>query len=257
MKTQPIHWAQIFRVWNRNYVIFKRTWLVSFFWIALEPLFLLAAMGFGLGTYVKTINGLPYVEFFFPALLCNSAMFISFFEGTYNNFSKLSYSKVYAAQLISPLTIKELVLGEVFWGAFKGTLSAFGIIVVGSFFGLVQSWYFLPALAVLFLSAWIFSCFGMIVTSYVRNFDQIIYPSSGLIVPMSLFSGTFFPIDQLNIFFKAVVYLSPLTYAVEVVRSLFVNGFEIRLLIGLGILLAIALALTHLAIRRITKRLQQ
>lgn len=250
-------WNQIYRIWFRNFIIFKRTWLISIFWIVLEPIFLLTAMGFGLGTYVRTIGGIPYIEFFFPALLCNSAMMVSFFEGTYGSFSKLTYSKVYSAQLISPVTISELVIGELFWCATKGSFSCVGIIVIGSLFGLVQSAWILPIIPILFLTAWIFSCFGMVVTSYVHNFDQIIYPTSGLIVPMSLFSGTFFPLTNLNIVLKSFILISPLTHAVELVRTLLVTGFDYRLFINLGILVIVALLFTRYAIHRMIKRLQQ
>lgn len=250
-------WSQIYRVWLRNFIIFRRTWMISLFWIVLEPLFMLTAMGFGLGTYIRTMGGLSYVEFFFPALLCSSAMMVSFFEGTYGSFTKLSYSKVYSAQLISPVTISELILGELFWGATKGTLSCLGIIIIGSFFGLVQNAWIFPAIPVMFLTAWIFTTFGMVVTSYVHNFDQIIYPTSGLIVPMSLFSGTFFPLTNLNIALRSLILISPLTHSVDVVRTLLVTGFEYRLLVNLGVLAVIALVLTRYAIVRMTKRLQQ
>ncbi len=250
-------WAQVYRVWFRNVVIFRRTWMISLFWIVLEPIFLLTAMGFGLGTYVRTIGGIPYVEFFFPALLCNSAMMVSFFEGTYGSFSKLSYSKVYSAQLISPVTISELVIGELFWNATKGTLSCLGIIVIGSLFGLVQTAWIFPIIPLLFLTAWIFACFGMVVTSYVHNFDQIIYPTSGLIIPMSLFSGTYFPLTNLNIALRSFIWISPLTHSVDIVRTLLVTGFDYRLLINLGVLLILALLLTRYAIHRMVKRLQQ
>lgn len=256
-KAASIHWLQIYRVWLRNWVIFRRTWMISLFWVVLEPLFLLTAMGFGLGTYVKTIGGLPYIEFFFPGLIVMSSMMVSFFEGTYGNFTKLTYSKVYSAQMLSPITVPELVLGDIFWGATKGFFSGVAIILIGGFFGLWQSWWTIPVLAIVFLNSWVFSCLGMIITAYVRNYDQIIYPTSGLIVPMSLFSGTYFPIGELNLFFKVIVFLSPLTYSVDLVRTLLVSGPEIKLLLDLGILLILALLLSRFAVRRMLRRLQQ
>lgn len=256
IKPSQIQWVQVYRVWFRNWVIFRRTWLISLFWVVLEPLFLLTAMGYGLGTYVKTMGGLPYVEFFFPGLLCVSSMMVSFFESTYGNFTKLTYSKVYTAQLLSPMTVPELVLGDIFWGASKGLFSGLAILFIGSLFGLVDTLWVFPIILILFVNSWIFSCLGMIVTGYVYNYDQIIYPTSGLLVPMSLFSGTYFPIGELNIFFKVIVYLSPLTYSVNLTRTLLVSGPEIGLLVDLGVLVVLAILMSRFAIRRMLRRLQ-
>lgn len=254
-----LHWRQVGRVWFRNFIIFKRTWLVSLFWILLEPIFMLGALGFGLGSFIKTMGGYSYVEFFFPGLICTSSMMVAFFEGSYGNFTKLIYSKVYSSQLLSPVTGPELIIGDIFWGATKGTLSGLGILLVGCFFGLGWSLGTLPFLLILFLNAWIFSCVGMIVTSMVRNYDQIIYPTSGLIVPMSLFSGTYFPISDLNPVVKWLVYLLPLTHIVEIGRSLILGGLSALespiFFVHLGVALAVGLALTRIATRRMLGRL--
>lgn len=247
---------QVFRVWYRNYVIFKRTWLVSIFWVILEPIFLLAALGFGLGAYVKTMGGLPYAEFFFPGLLCSSTMMIAFFEGTYGNFSKLSYSKVYSTQLLSPVTVPELITGDILWGASKGLLSGLAIMLVGQFFGLGQSWGLLATIPILFLNAWIFSCLGMVITSMVRNFDQIIYPTSGLIVPMSLFAGTYFPIDELNPVLRMLSYLLPLTHTTQIVRGMSLDQWNVMMFAHGGVLVILAVVLTRVAIQKMSKRLQ-
>lgn len=253
------HWQQVGRVWYRNFIIFKRTWLVSLFWILLEPIFMLGALGFGLGSFIKTMGGVSYVEFFFPGLICTSSMMVAFFEGSYGNFTKLIYSKVYSSQLLSPVTGNELIIGDIFWGATKGTLSGIGIILVGSFFGLGWSLGVFPFLFILFLNAWIFSCVGMIVTSMVKNYDQIIYPTSGLIVPMSLFTGTYFPITDLNPVLKWFVYLLPLTHIVEISRNLILGGLSALqnplFFVHLGLALAVAIALTRIATRRMVRRL--
>lgn len=252
-----LSYRQISRVCFRNFVIFRRTWMVSLFWIMLEPVFILTALGFGLGSYVKTMGGVPYAEFFFPGLLCSSTMMIAFFEGTYGNFSKLSYSKVYAAQMLAPVTVPEIVLGDIFWAASKGLLSGISILFIGWFFGLGQSWGYFVSLPVLFLNAWIFSCVGMIVTSLVRNYDQIIYPTSGLIVPMSLFAGTYFPLENLNPVLRALAFVMPLTHSVEVVRSMGLGKWSGLLLVHVVILVVLAIVLTRWAVRRMTVRLQQ
>ena len=207
-------------IWSRNFLQFRKTWLISCFWIVLEPLFILGALGYGLGSYVHQIEGLSYLEFFFPALLCNSAMMVAFFECTYASFTKLSHMKLYHTTLLAPMMPNQILLGEVLWGATKSMLSVVGVIVVAFLLGALESPKIFLAIPIIFIAALIFSMFGMLITSKVRNYDQIIYPSSGLIVPLSLFSGTYFPISTLPKWLQVIAYLSPLTHAVAATRAI-------------------------------------
>ena len=88
-------------VWSRNFLYFKKTIMVSLFWIVLEPVIYLGAIGFGLGAFVSNMGGLSYIEFFFPALLCTTAMMVAFFEGTYGNYTKLTHQKTYATIMLT------------------------------------------------------------------------------------------------------------------------------------------------------------
>lgn len=246
----------LLQVWHRNYLQFKKTWLISLFWTVLEPMMVLGAIGYGLGSYVNNIGGVSYLDFFFPALLCTSSMMVSFFDATYGNYTKLSYHKLYRTMILSPLSVEEVVLGELFWGATKGTFSCVGILLVASTLGLVKGFYFLPALGIIFISSYVFACIGMIVTSIVKSYDEIIYPTSGLIIPMSLFSGTYFPIEQLPFRLKYLSYLLPLTHTVASVRQLLVvESFSWMILVHVLILLILAVIGTRESIRRIHRQL--
>ena len=243
------------QLWLRSFKQFRDTFWVSLFWVILEPLFTLGAVGFGLGTYVSNIEGISYADFFFPALLCVSGMFVGFFVGTYDNFSKLTHEHLFSTQILTPVEPSEIVWSAILWGGCKGLFSAFGITIVASFFGLVDNWRIIPALLVVFLVSLVFTAFGMLITTLVKSYDEIIYPSSGLIIPMSLFSGTYFPIDHLPFGLKYVTYLLPLTHAVRVVRSLLVSGFDWWMLANLGFLLVLLLLLIRVSTIRLTNRL--
>ncbi len=227
----------VYQVWNRNFLQFKRSWMLSLLWIVIEPLFTLGAVGYGLGSFVATMDGMSYLEFFFPALLCTSSMFVAYFVSTYDNFSKLTFQRLFATQITTAIEPHEIVLGEVLWGATKGTISAMGVSLVASMFGLIETWRIIPALGVVAISCLFFSCFGMLITTFVRNYDQIIYPSSGLIIPMSLFSGTYFPINHLPYGLKYLAYIFPLTHAVRMVRGILVTGFDVWMIFNLAYLL--------------------
>lgn len=209
-----------FKLWNRNFLFFKKTILISIFWTVFEPLMYLGAIGFGLGSFVSTVSGHSYIEFFFPALLCTTAMLVPYFECTYGNYAKLTWQKLYHSILMTPVQPQDIAFGEILWGTSKGFFGVIGVVLVASFFGMITSFQIIPGLIVLFLVAWIFSCIGMIVTSFAKNYDSFIYTTSGIIVPMSLFSGTYFPLNTAPEGFRYLFYLSPLTHGVELERNI-------------------------------------
>lgn len=244
-----------FKVWSRNYLYFRKTWMVSLFWIVLEPVFYLGAIGFGLGAFVNNMGGLSYVEFFFPALLCTTAMMVAFFESTYGNYTKLTHQKTYATIMLTRIGPDEIVVGELLWAAAKGFFGVIGVTVVAAFFGLIDSFHILLALPVLFLLCWLFSCLGMLVTSVAKNYDSFIYSTSGVIVPMSLLSGTYFPLDQLPVTLRYVAYLFPLTHGVSAVRDIIGGVWNWWILVHVLVLLIAGIVTMNISIRRIRGKL--
>lgn len=243
------------RVWQRNFLYFRKTWTVSLFWVILEPLMYLGAIGFGLGAFVSNINGSSYVDFFFPGLLCSTGMMVAFFEGTYGSFTKLTHQRTYATIMLTRVGPEEIAFGELLWSGTKGYISVCGVAVVAAFFGLIETWRIIPALGILLLLCWLFASLAMIMTSIARNYDSFIYSTSGLIVPMSLLSGTYFPIEELPGWLKYVAYLFPLTHGVQAVRGVLRDGFTMAVGVhSLVLLIAGALAM-NIAIYRIRGKL--
>jgi lipooligosaccharide transport system permease protein len=246
----------VYQIWWRNFLQFRKSWLVNIFWIVIEPLFMLVAIGYGVGAFIPSVDGYSYADFFFPALLCVSSMMVAFFVSTYDNFSKLTYQKTFATMILTPLDPEQIVIGELCWGATKGTFSAIGVSIVAFSFGHIDSWKILPALVVIFISSFLFSALGMLVTSLVKNYEGIIYPTSGLIVPMSLFAGTYFPLEQLPVWGRYLSYLLPLTHTTRAVRGLLLGGIPWwQILIHIVVLILIAAGLTKISIRRISQKL--
>jgi lipooligosaccharide transport system permease protein len=248
-KSIPTRGASVFQVWYRNLLIFRKTWKVNVFWIALEPFFFLVAIGYGLGSFVPDISGISYAEFFFPALLCTTSMMVAFFECSYSNFSKLNYQNTYSTMILSPLQPHEILWGELLWGATKGLLSALSVILIGQLFGLGQTLMVFPALIVIAMNSLLFAVLGMLVTTLVRNYDGIIYPTSGLIIPMSLFSGTYYPKEQLPELLYYLSYVFPLTHFVDMTRMALVEGsfswWSLLSLLYVGVLFYFLLKMTH------------
>lgn len=229
----------VFKVWRRNWLVFKRTWLVTSFWVVLEPLMYLGAIGFGLGSFVQQINGKSYIDFYYPGLLCNTAIMVSYFEATYGSYTKLIYQKLFQVLSLSPLKPKEILLGELLWCASKGFIGVIGVFVIASLFGLNTFKMFLT-LPILFLICVIFAGFGLIMTSLAKNYDSFIYSSSGIIIPLSLISGIYFPIEQMPLPIRWAASLSPITHALGVIRGIQAWNFNYWMIGQLAILLLFA-----------------
>lgn len=234
------------QVWLRNFLFFRKTFLVSIFWTVLEPLMYLVAIGFGLGRFVEQIENLTFIEFYYPGLLASTAMMVSYFEATYPNYTKLTYQKTFSTILLTPLNPNQILFGEVLWAATKGFMGVCGVILVSLLFGLFKL-QILIALPVLFLLCLIFSSFGLIMTATAKNYDSFIFSTSGLIIPMSLISGTYFSIQNMPTLVKGLAQLLPLTHAVSLTRTILYRKPELNDLISVFVLLVYFLIFIILA----------
>lgn len=243
------------KVWSRNYLYFKRTWLVSLFWVVLEPVIYLGAIGFGLGSFVNNMGGVSYVEFFFPALLCTTGMMVSFFESTYGSYTKLTHQKTYATIMLTRIGPEEIIAGELLWAATKGFFGVLGVLLVAMFFGLVDTYRIIFVLPILFLLCSLFACIGMFFTSIARNYDSFIYSTSGLIVPMSLLSGTYFPLEQLPSGIRYLAYAFPLTHGVAAVRAVINGQIDGILSLHLLVMIVATWAMMNISFHRIRHKL--
>lgn len=245
------------KVWKRNFLNFRKTFFVSILWVAWEPTLYLIALGYGLGAYVTQMNGISYIEFLFPGLLCLTAMLGSFFEATYGTFHKLSYQKTFQTILMTPVGANELVFGEILWSASKGFLGVLGVTFIGALFGLVNTFHIIPTLLFLFLVCWMFASMGMLVTSIAKNYDSFIYSTSGFITPMTMISGIYFPLEQSAVTIQVLTYVLPLRYANNGVRHLLMGQYNSRLLLYLIVVAAMGYMCQNLAIYRIRQKLIQ
>jgi lipooligosaccharide transport system permease protein len=252
----PTFASGILQIWKRSFRQFRRSWLLHFFWIVLEPALILLAIGYGLGTFVSNMQGISFADFFFPALLCMSSMMVAFFEGSYGNFSKLNQQNTYATMILTSLEPRQIVIGEVMWAATKGTLSALIVALIAGFFGHLDSLMMIPSLAVIFLSSFVFGAVGMMVTCSAKSYDAIIYSTSGFIVPMALFCGTYFPLEQLPYGMKYIFYAFPLTHSVALVRALLHGSMPWwQMTLHIAVLVIFAVLLLRYAIQKITQKL--
>jgi lipooligosaccharide transport system permease protein len=247
---------RVWRVWRRDFDVFMKTWKVNFFPPLLEPIFYLLALGFGPGTLVKRIEGMPYAQFIAPALISISMMYSSFFECTYGSFVRMYFQKTFDAIITTPVSIEEVIAGEILWGASRSLISAMIVLGVVEVFGLIRSPLALLILPLAVLSGLMFSAIAMCFTSLAPNIDFFNYPGFLFITPMFLLSGTFFPLAQLpwGVQLIAQAFL-PLTHTVNLARGLILGELDQSSLISLCWIIAVTVVFFILSINLMRRKL--
>ncbi len=189
----------------------------------IEPILYLVAMGFGLGAFVKEVNGVPYMNFIAPGLIASSSMFATASECTYGTYIRMTYQKTFDAILSTPVNLDDLVAGEMLWGATKSIFYGTAITIVLSIFGLIDSPMIILAVPVLFVSGIIFAETAVIAAAVVPGIDSFSYFFTLLMTPSFLFSGIFFPLDNLPPLVEKIAFFTPLYHLVKICRS-FASG---------------------------------
>jgi len=254
-----VSWMGLFRVWQRNFIVYLQNWKIRFMAPILEPLFYLLAFGYGLSTLVGNIreNGMEvsYTFFIAPALIAINIMNNAFFENTYGSFVRMYYQKTFDAMMATPLTVNEIIAGEIVWGATKSMIATMIMMAVISAFGLIQYPSGLLLIPLAFLGGMAFGAVGMYFTGMVSHIDLFNLPFFLFITPMFLFSSTFFPIENLPQWAQIVAMTLPLTHLVGLARSLCYSRFDGMMLWQLSYLMVFLVVFFPLALYKMHKRL--
>src|ERR1035437_4274275 len=259
----PLALARPTRIVQRNMLVYRRTFLVIFSGF-FEPLFYLFAMGFGVGALIGTVplgNGtsVPYAVFVAPALLASSSMNGAIYETSNNFFYKLKVAKLYDAIIATPMSLTDVARGEVMWALLRGTLYAIGflaVIVLAGLagLGLVSSPLALLAFPAAMIVGFAFAGAGMAATTFVRQWRDFDYLQLA-IMPMFLFSGTFYPIDAYPPALQVFVQATPLYRGVHLIRALTTGTPDWALVIDVVYLVAMGLIGLAITSRRLGKLL--
>lgn len=204
-------------------VVYKKIWFVNFLVPLFEPVLYIAAFGVGLSTLIGRINyeGTPisYVAYIAPALVAITIMYNSFYENTYASFVRMYYQKTFDAMVTTPLSLEDIIAGEIFWGATKSVIATAIVLAVISCFGLVALPMGLLVLPLSFLGGLAFGTIGMVFTGLTPSIDMYNLPIFLFITPMFLFGGTFFPISALPGWAQKLATVLPLTHLVDLCRA--------------------------------------
>ena len=239
----------------REVINFSSFWRSSAFSSMVEPTIYMLAFGFGLGALVDTVGGYDYVYFVGTGTVATAVLFSSAFPGMFGTFVKREFQHTYDAILAAPVDSEEIVTAEGLWLAARAGTFGCAPLVVALFFGLPPSWGMLtvPLIAGLAGLGWAF--WGIGIGAYLKSIDNFSYVISGVMTPLFLVAGTFFPIDQLPDWAQVLAQLNPLYHCVELVRHASF-GFELWAdLAHVAVLTIFALVVWRIAIIGMTKRL--
>ena len=239
---------------GRNARVFSKLWRSSLAPQFIDPLFYLVAMGYGLGTYVASINGVPYKEFIAPGLVASATMWMATFECTYNVYIRMREYQLYDAVLSTPVEVQDIVAGDLIWSSIRATIYGTVFLLIITTFGLVESWWALLIPVAVLIGGLAFSTLAYTFTALIPRIDLYTYYFTLGITPMFLFSGIFFPFDRLPKIAEVVAWCTPLFHLVEVTRGLATGPHPI-ILLHLGILLAISAGLFVVPVRAVRRRL--
>lgn len=232
----PVFSLRFLPIWRRNFLVWKKLMAASIIGNIAEPMITLVAFGYGLGSLVKEVDGIPYIHYLASGSICMSVMMAASFEALYSAYSRMSVQRTWDALMNAPLALDDIVLAELLWSATKSLFSGVAILVVMLVLGIGWHPQVLLVLPLLFLAGMTFAALGLIMNALARGYDFFTYYFSLILTPMVFLSGVYYPVAQLPTWLQVISQLLPLHAVVNLVRPLVLGGWPETPLLDLAIL---------------------
>lgn len=211
-------------VWQRNYLVWKKLAIPSILGNLADPMLYMLGLGYGLGRLLPDVGGMPYLTFLAAGTVAYSTMNAATFEVLYSSFSRMHVQRTWDAILNAPMTLDDVMLGELTWAVSKSLLSGLAILAVIWGLGLYGSfWMTLWIIPLVALVGFCFGGMGLVMNALSPSYDFFLYYFTLAITPMVLLCGVFYPVSQLPAALQAVSAWLPLTHAVDLARPLVVG----------------------------------
>ncbi len=211
-------------VWLRYFDVFRKSiryYLVTSF---TEPILYLLSFGLGVGALVGNLDvhgmQVSYRSFVFAGIIGQTVLFQGFYEASFGGFVRMYYQKIFSAMAVTPITLSEVLWGELLWDASKAAVAAEVVTLIGVAMGDFAPHALLSVPPVAFLSALLFAAFGLAVAARAQSIEEISYPQYLAVFPMFLFCGVFYPIESLPQWLQWVAWVLPLTAVNSILRTL-------------------------------------
>ena len=205
-------------VWIREWTVFAYYWRTRTFAAVVEPVIMLVAFGLGFGALVSHVGGIPYIQFVGTGAVATAVLFSAVFSAMFDSLYKRRYQRVYDAMLAAPVDVEEIVTGEVLFLGVRAGMYGVAPLIVAFLFGLppAPTMVLVPFVGV--LTGIGFASLGMLFSASATTFDDLSYVISGVITPLFLVAGTFFPVSRLPEWLRTFALFNPLYHCVELVR---------------------------------------
>jgi len=232
----PLLSLRFVSMWRRNFLVWKKLAPTRLLGNLADPMLYMLGLGYGLGSLLPQVGGVPYITFLAAGTVCFSTMNSATFEALYGAFSRLQQQRTWDAILNTPMNLDDIMLAEAIWAASLSFVSGMAILVVAWLLGLVASPLALWVIPLIFLTGLCFACMGMVMTVLAPGYDFFMYYFTLVVTPMTLLCGVFFPVSQLPDFLQFISGLLPLTHAIAIARPLFIGQVPDAILIHLLVL---------------------
>ncbi|HXX11299.1 MAG TPA: ABC transporter permease [Burkholderiales bacterium] len=243
------------QIWRRNFLVWRKLAVSSMLGNLADPMFYMLGLGFGLGSLLPEVNGIPYITFLAAGTVCYSTMNSATFEALYSAFSRLHVQKTWDAILNTPMNLDDIVLAEALWAASKSVLSGLAILVIIWVLGLSRSPLTLWIIPLTVLIGLAFGSLGLVMTALAPSYDFFMYYFTLVITPMVLLCGVFFPVAQLPPLLRSVSAVLPLTHAIDLVRPLVTGRAPVWPWLHVAVLATYAVIAFYLALVLTRRRL--
>jgi lipooligosaccharide transport system permease protein len=204
----------------RNLLVWKKLAGPSILGNIAEPLITLVAFGYGVGSLIGQIDGLPYIEYLASGSVAVSAALAATFEALYSAYSRMAVQKTWDSILNAPIALDDIVFAEMLWAAMKALFSCAAILVVIFLLGISRAPTMLLALPVLGLAGITFASLALVFNALAKGYDFFTYYFTLVVTPMTFLSGVYFPIGQMPPWLQGIAQVLPLKAAVDLVRPL-------------------------------------
>lgn len=207
--------AIVYREWR----VFRRVWFSTAFGSIVEPVVFFIGFGFGFGALISEVAGLSYFEFMATGTIAIGIMFSALFPGLINGYARRKEKHLYDGQLAAPVSVAELVAGEALWNGLRVSVVAVVTLGVAIAFGVKMGpgVVLVPLIAV--VTGFGLSATGAAFAAKLRSWHGIDIVIGGIVAPMFVVAGTFFPLDGLPRWVELVGRVNPLHHCVELLRG--------------------------------------
>jgi lipooligosaccharide transport system permease protein len=250
-----LEWQALRGVMVREVVNYSSFWRSSTFSSTVDPTIYLLAFGFGFGSLVSRVAGHSYVAFVGTGIVATTVLFSGAFTAMYSTFIKYQFQHTYDAILAAPVDTEELVTGEALWVAARTGIYGCVPMLVAMVFGLTPSWGMLLVPGIAGLAGYGWACFGIFIAAVSSKIESFSYWQSGLLTPLFLVAGTFFPLTKLPEWAQVLGNFNPLFHCVQLVRHVVFGTESLADLGHLAFLAGFALISWRLAIRFMERKL--